>query len=173
MLWLKQSELHSDYQANGTVPIKSYLDVDTTTAQCKVPNRLKPDIVYDCGTHYVVVSCDEHSHPNYTCEHGRMHNVTQALGLPTYWIRYNPDPYWTVTHKQDHPHFKLSTNKKCDPSMSHRKKVLFEMISVAKQCKPQLKLNDASIEPHVVYLFYDGDHPLKHRTFQSLSSFTS
>lgn len=46
------------------------------------------------------------------------------------------------------------------------------MIGVAKQCKPQLQLKDASIDTQVVYVFYDGDHPLKHREFKALSSFT-
>lgn len=58
-------------------------------------NRRRPDFVWDAGSHYVVLECDEHQHRAYPgdCEHRRMWEVAQQLGLPTIFLRYNPDNY--------------------------------------------------------------------------------
>ena len=55
----------------------------------------RPDFRWDCGTHAVVLEVDENQHAGRPeeCECTRMVNISQSLGLPTHFIRYNPDPY--------------------------------------------------------------------------------
>ncbi len=68
-------------------------------------NLYRPDILYDCGTHIVVIECDENQHKNYpweTCslnkslehmEEKRMYEIMVAYGLPAVFIRWNPDAF--------------------------------------------------------------------------------
>jgi hypothetical protein len=55
--------------------------------------KYRPDFLFDCGTYFVVLECDEYSHKHYEqiCEISRMNNIFYGLGLPTLFIRYNPD----------------------------------------------------------------------------------
>lgn len=55
--------------------------------------KYRPDFLFDCGTYFVVLECDEYAHAGYEqeCETVRMNNISTGLGLPTLWIRYNPD----------------------------------------------------------------------------------
>jgi hypothetical protein len=68
-------------------------------------NLYRPDILYDYGTHIVVVECDENQHKNYpweSCslnkslehmEEKRMYEIMIAYGLPAIFIRWNPDNF--------------------------------------------------------------------------------
>ena len=68
-------------------------------------NTYRPDILYDCDTHIVVVECDENQHRNYNweacannkslrhSEDKRMFAISQAYGLPAIFIRWNPDNF--------------------------------------------------------------------------------
>jgi hypothetical protein len=58
-------------------------------------NRKRPDFVYDADTHFVIIDCDEYMHLSYDkqCELDRMRLITQALGISTINIRYNPDSF--------------------------------------------------------------------------------
>jgi hypothetical protein len=68
-------------------------------------NLYRPDILYDCGTHIVVVECDENQHKNYpweSCslnkslehmEEKRMYEIMIAYGLPAIFLRWNPDTF--------------------------------------------------------------------------------
>jgi hypothetical protein len=65
--------------------------------------RYRPDFVVDCSTHFVVLEVDEHAHSGYEkdCEIVRMNNISHSLGLPTKFIRYNPDnKVYTTKHKE-------------------------------------------------------------------------
>jgi hypothetical protein len=55
--------------------------------------KYRPDFVFDCVTYFLVIECDEFAHKGYEqdCEIARMNNITLGLGLPTVFIRYNPD----------------------------------------------------------------------------------
>ena len=55
----------------------------------------RPDFWWDCGTHAVVLEVDENQHGGRpeVCECARMVNLSQSFGLPTHFIRYNPDAY--------------------------------------------------------------------------------
>jgi len=55
----------------------------------------RPDFTWNCGTHYVFLEVDERQHKDRLCEceQARMVNVTQGMGLPCLWVRFNPDEY--------------------------------------------------------------------------------
>lgn len=57
--------------------------------------RERPDFVWDCKTHMVILEVDEYQHSsrNCECEQTRMANITSSFGMPCLWIRYNPDEY--------------------------------------------------------------------------------
>ncbi len=111
-------------------------------------NLYRPDILYDCGTHIVVVECDENQHKNYpweSCsinnslehmEEKRMYEIMVAYGLPAIFLRWNPD------------NFKVNgtINKK------YNNNVRLEML--IKWIKYCMRM---TIEPGVIYknLFYD------------------
>lgn len=65
--------------------------------------KYRPDFLFDCHTYFVVLECDENGHKDYEqeCELIRMNNISVGLGLPTLFIRYNPD-LKGVTQKQKH-----------------------------------------------------------------------
>ncbi len=55
--------------------------------------KYRPDFLIDCNTYYIVLEVDEdaHSHYDKDCEIIRMNNIITSIGLPTKFIRYNPD----------------------------------------------------------------------------------
>ena len=55
--------------------------------------KYRPDFIFDCGSYFVIVECDEDAHRQYDkeCEIIRMNNISIGIGLPTKFIRYNPD----------------------------------------------------------------------------------
>ena len=59
--------------------------------------KYRPDFVIQCTTndniYYIVLEVDEFSHKGYEqeCEIIRMNNISHSLGLPTKFLRYNPD----------------------------------------------------------------------------------
>jgi hypothetical protein len=59
--------------------------------------KQRPDFVFDSinGVFSIVLEVDENAHHGYVedCEKTRMINLSQALGQPTIFIRFNPDPY--------------------------------------------------------------------------------
>jgi hypothetical protein len=52
-----------------------------------------PDFVFDNGSLFIVIECDENAHKGYPmdCERIRENNITFQLGLPCVFIRWNPD----------------------------------------------------------------------------------
>ena len=66
--------------------------------------RYRPDFVFDAGTHMVVLEVDERQHKEYQqlCEQQRMVNISQAFGMQTLFIRYNPDGFTTHTGARSH-----------------------------------------------------------------------
>ena len=88
----------------------------------------RPDFVFesDSGSHYIVLEVDENQHYGRLeeCECTRMANISQSLGLPTIFIRYNPDEFKT-------------NNKKYNPSYNTRMKYLESIIKYTKQFTPE------------------------------------
>jgi hypothetical protein len=60
-------------------------------------NRHRPDFLFESvnGICSIVLEVDENAHANYNfeCEKTRMINLSQAIGQPTIFIRFNPDTY--------------------------------------------------------------------------------
>jgi hypothetical protein len=68
-------------------------------------SKVRPDFVFDCGTHVVIIEVDEHQHRSYSncgntkeertrMENRRMFMIFQSFGGPrTIFIRYNPDVF--------------------------------------------------------------------------------
>lgn len=61
----------------------------------------RPDFVHP-APHGLITEVDEHQHSGYPCECEitRMINVTGAMGLPTLFLRYNPDTYKPISGEQ-------------------------------------------------------------------------
>lgn len=59
--------------------------------------RERPDFYIDCGTHVLIIEVDEHQHSGRACEceQARMVNISQSNGMPTIFLRWNPDKYKT------------------------------------------------------------------------------
>ena len=105
--------------------------------------RERPDFVFDCDTHAVVLEYDEyqHKHSGYTteCELVRMKNLYYALGFERCaFVRFNPDEY-------------INENKVTNTHETERYDVLFDTLNESMSIPPS---NNAEI----VYLFYDGSH---------------
>jgi hypothetical protein len=82
-LWLDASDDHKDYILYDRMIDKGECGLE------------RPDFLYDCGTHYLVLEVDENQHKDRleTCESARMVNISQSLGLQTIFLRYNPDSF--------------------------------------------------------------------------------
>lgn len=104
--------------------------------------KYRPDFLFDCKTHFVVLEVDEHQHNNYTstCEETRMINIFQSLGITTFFIRYNPDEY-------------RFNNKKQNPSYSMRVKCLQNTLNCV--LNTTLPYDDNNYV-YVKYLYYDN-----------------
>lgn len=101
----------------------------------------RPDFLFDCGTHFVIVEVDENQHSHITpeCENIRMKNIHQALGLSVVFIRYNPDNYTVGEEK------KRTSGK----SSRLRLAALRDTILDCQEIVPETSLS-------AIYLFYDG-----------------
>ena len=57
--------------------------------------RYRPDILFSCKHHTVILEVDEHQHDSYDqdAEVQRMKEIQAALGQPVTFLRYNPDEY--------------------------------------------------------------------------------
>jgi len=108
-------------------------------SQC---NLFRPDFVFDCAGYCVVLECDEDQHSVYKCEKNRMINISQALGIKTIFIRYNPDKF-----KSDKVTKELT-------KMQRQIKLLKVLDGILKQDHEKLEFLS------VVYLFYDNYDPI-------------
>lgn len=98
--------------------VKALLDANNLVyVHDKIPNgtlcgKERPDFVFRCGNHIVILEVDENQHSNYQClcEQVRMINVTQTFGgMPVMWIRYNPDKFKAKNAKKKR---EISENKR-------------------------------------------------------------
>lgn len=104
--------------------------------------KYRPDFSFDCGTHFVIIECDEDQHDFYDkeCEIVRMKNIVHSNGMKTVFLRYNPDTYTTNEIKP-----------------AARLKVLCERLNHYMENIPDEFLS-------VEYLYYDN----KHLTFTNI-----
>jgi len=58
---------------------------------CKL--KFRPDFLFQCSGYFLILEVDEFAHKSYEtdCEIKRMNDIILGLGLPTKFIRYNPD----------------------------------------------------------------------------------
>jgi hypothetical protein len=100
----------------------------------------RPDFVFDCGTHVVILEVDENQHRERVevCECTRMVNIFQSFGgLHVKFVRYNPDKY----KKGGRSH---------DPAIGTRMNVLHTHLEYALKDEPVSFLS-------VKHLFYDNE----------------
>jgi len=105
-------------------------------------NKKRPDIVYETPDHFVIIEIDEDQHSSYEkqCEISRMKEITFAVGMPVFFVRYNPDDY------------KDSHNKKSKITKAKREEILLQWVKYTMKTPP----NNENEFLRVVYLFYDG-----------------
>jgi len=126
--------------------IKDFLDLNTYKID-SYDKKLKdgcgkerPDFVFECAGYFLILEVDEyqHSHYNVECEHTRMINISQSLGMPTIFLRYNPDRF-------------TMKNKVMDVPKKKRLEQLKEILDTYLHVDLNLLNNFCS----VVYLFYN------------------
>ena len=111
---IKEFEKQKSYRKEKETLMLNYLDknlkdieseykiVDDKTIDTSC-NLYRPDRRYDCGTHQVIIECDEHQHKykeycdKYKSlqhfEECRMFEIQQACGMNCIFIRWNPDTF--------------------------------------------------------------------------------
>ena len=97
----KQKDVKNYLDANGFV-YDSY-DEAILYEDCNLKQR--PDFVFKCNMHNIVLEVDENGHRNNNelCECTRMINISQAFMIQTIFIRYNPDYYYVNKKKVEGP----------------------------------------------------------------------
>ena len=99
----------------------------------------KPDFLWDATTHKVILEVDEFQHNDRPCEceQTRMVNVTQSLGMPCLWIRYNPDNF---------------KGQKASLKEKDRKDLLLRVLTEALTSSPPASTHEFL---RICYLFFD------------------
>lgn len=92
--------------------VKNYLDDNgfqytswNKQADEKACGRYRPDLVFDCGTHVVLLEVDEDAHETYAreCEAKRVMDLFGAYGgLPVAFLRFNPPDAFGDDEKAKH-----------------------------------------------------------------------
>ena len=128
--------------------IMKWVSTDTIVEK-GICGKERPDFLFDCKTHFIVVECDEHQHRNSqcACEQTRMINVTQSLDMPTFWIRFNPDKW---VDEKGHKHGDLEDSRW---NWTKRLDVLWKWLVYATTYNPTSQTRWVL---HVAYLFFDG-----------------
>eukprot|EP00899_Mesostigma_viride_P000385 jgi/Mesvir1/10347/Mv10548-RA.1 len=109
--------------------------------------RVRPDFVWDAATHMVVLEVDENQHMQYACEceQARMANVGQAMGMPTLFIRYNPDG------------FRADDGGRARKRSASLLKRMETLKSYLRWCaRPEASPGNHGAFVRAVYLYYDG-----------------
>ena len=142
----------------------AHLDNNIDTSECKILdivddktidticNGYRPDRRYDCGSHMLIVECDEHQHKKMSIctqfkdrrhqEDCRMFAIQQASGVPCIFIRWNPD----VCKINDVTTKKYPMTKRLETLVKWVKKCISMVVS-------------PSSPPQYIELFYDEYDP--------------
>ena len=88
----RQRQVKAIFDQSNLPKYNFYDKIIFDTTQC---GKERPDFVWDCGTHLVILEVDEYQHQSRPCEceQTRMVNITQGYHTPCIWIRFNPDEY--------------------------------------------------------------------------------
>ena len=131
-MWLNLNPRLKNYQ---------YYDRQIEGGVC---GKERPDFVWDCGTHWLILEIDERQHRTYRCEQKRMVKLTQTLGMPCLWVRYNPDEF---------------KGQKASLKERDRRELLEKWLVECQTLTPQSSEDYCRVS----YLFYDGfqvGHPI-------------
>ncbi len=87
MFWCKELAIKILLENNN---IKFIHDKQISNECCL---KYRPDFLIDCNSYYIILEVDEDAHTQYDkdCEIIRMNNIITSIGLPTKFLRYNPD----------------------------------------------------------------------------------
>jgi predicted nucleic acid-binding Zn-ribbon protein len=91
-MYQKTKEMTTVKFLKDNLPDNDFIHNKSVGKDC-TNGHLFPDILFDCGTYQLIVEVDEHEHrgSDYSCDQQRMHDIIAKTGLPTIFIRYNPD----------------------------------------------------------------------------------
>lgn len=120
-------------------------------------SRFRPDILFDCLTHSVILEVDENQHDTYdcTCENKRLMTLFTDLGeRPIVMIRFNPDDYITKDGSTVPSCFKY-TKKQQLPSVGYQKEWESRLATLKSVLEWHLE-NVPTREVTVEHLYYDG-----------------
>jgi hypothetical protein len=118
--------------------------------------KKRPDFVFHCGTHVVIVEVDEDQHKSYSnCgttkdekqvgENRRMYEIANTfIGLPVIFLRYNPDSYIDTNGKRG----KIPLTKRQDILIKWVQKCITNNLASSSS----EKISNLRVK----YLFYDG-----------------
>ena len=117
----------------------------------------RPDRIYKGNDFYIVLECDEYQHCFYTKEEemDRMRKITKSLApLPIYFIRWNPDKYYSVEGKMVLHNKRLQTVGE----------LIWNML-LAPPFKHSYMIN-------IHYMYYDGYIANKWETYNPIEQIT-
>lgn len=133
----------------------------TTINNKKIPDGCslkRPDIMFDFGSHVVVIEVDEDQHNGYSCENMRMMTLMQDAGTrPMVFIRFNPDKYVDEEGNKidgcwEHNHLGVSCVKTTEKlQWQERLDILIETFEQFIEEEPTMEFT-------LLHLFYDGFH---------------
>ncbi len=126
----KTKEMKVVRYLQGTNDLSEFIHDKITADDHSICGKYRPDIVYDCGTHFVIVEVDENQHTQYdeSCETTRMNNIMFGLGLPTIFLRFNPDAYM-VSNKKKLTLLDKRMEYVCSRIRFHRERVPEELLT--------------------------------------------
>ena len=113
-----------------------------------VCGKERPDFRIDCGTHILIIEVDEYQHSGRPCEceQTRMVNVSQSNGMPTIFLRLNPDSYKVKTKE----HKMVATSKRLDHLLEwtkyHMQNVPTDFLSVMYLYFDEFEKGDERLE---------------------------
>lgn len=107
-----------------------------------VCGQRRPDFLFDCNEYFLCLEVDENQHrvENYSCECKRMFEIVGSIGMPVFFLRYNPDSFKNIDGRKS----RISTSKRHD--------ILLRAVKSLLECPPK----DESEFIRIRYLFYDG-----------------
>lgn len=126
----------NQFRLGKQLQVKKWLDInefkyesyDRAVNYVECGDKERPDFVFEAhnGSCKIILEVDEHRHRGRQeqCECARMVTVSQANGIPTLFIRYNPDE------------FKVNKRKK-NPDHNARMKILRLVLDTALNIDPE------------------------------------
>lgn len=137
--------------------IKHHFPDFTMIANKQVPDGCsgrRPDIMFNFGSHIVVIEVDENQHLTYECEQRRMLEIMQDAGtVPSVFIRFNPDSYKQEDGTQVKSCWSLTSTGRATIHTKHKKQWT-DRLSTLKQTLEKY-IEATPKEFTVEYLYFD------------------